>query len=169
MGTAKEETQKLMKVISIPDYFSKYLGFSPNYLIENEKVHCIMHNDDTPSLKYDEENDTFNCFGCSKGGNVVNLHMQLNAEKFTIGTNKFGEPILSYNNALKDLGKLEGVEINLTTWGKDNSFIIKNSVIEQHKYKRILPRNIYLYCMEHGINLSEGEKLIGKKVKSIEE
>ena len=36
-------------------------------------AHCPFHEDKTPSFYYYKKNDTFYCFSCHKGGNLINF------------------------------------------------------------------------------------------------
>ena len=36
---------------------------------------CFMHNDRSPSLHFNMRKNTFYCYGCSRGGNVISLVM----------------------------------------------------------------------------------------------
>ena len=42
---------------------------------------CFMHNDSHPSLHFNTDKNTWKCYVCNKGGNVINLVM----EKLDIG------------------------------------------------------------------------------------
>ena len=42
---------------------------------ENKVVVCCpLHDEDTPSCRYYEETNSFYCFGCQRGGDVIALH-----------------------------------------------------------------------------------------------
>ncbi len=56
--------------------------------------HCPFHEDKTPSLKADPEKQTFFCFGCQAGGDVIAFIQKLHD--------------LSFKDALKSLGMKPG-------------------------------------------------------------
>lgn len=65
--------------IVIPQLGSYYDNYPVNF--ENDpRACCCLHDEDTPSFRYYEATNSFYCFGCAKGGDVVNLHMYF-AEK----------------------------------------------------------------------------------------
>ena len=42
------------------------------------KYGCPLHQEDTPSFVWYKNTNTFYCFGCHEGGNVITLYMKLN-------------------------------------------------------------------------------------------
>ena len=44
--------------------------------------HCCFHDDRTPSLAVFPETQTFHCFGCGKGGDVITFVMELEGFSF---------------------------------------------------------------------------------------
>lgn len=60
----------------LPGYFDLY----PVNFDNDPRACCPLHDEDTPSFRYYEETDSFYCFGCQRGGTVLNLHMYF-AEK----------------------------------------------------------------------------------------
>ena len=57
-------------VTQLGDYYSLY----PVDFDNKPVVCCPLHDEDTPSCRYYPETESFYCFGCQKGGNVINLH-----------------------------------------------------------------------------------------------
>lgn len=56
-----------------------YYELKPD-LTAYEWCKCPLHDEDTPSFKYYPETNTFYCFGCNTGGDIIKLH-QVFAEK----------------------------------------------------------------------------------------
>ena len=92
-GVRKQSEVKRMAVavkanVTIPIYFYTIIipqlgSYFDNYPVnfENDpRACCPLHDEDTPSFRYYEDTNSFYCFGCQKGGDVVNLHMYF-AEK----------------------------------------------------------------------------------------
>ena len=52
----------------------KHYGFEPN---RAGFMLCPMHKEDTPSLKIYPESNSYYCFGCGTGGDVINFVMHL--------------------------------------------------------------------------------------------
>lgn len=62
------------QVITIPDYFSKYINCTVD-LEKTPKIQCPFHEEDTPSFSYSAEKGIWRCFGaCHDGGDVIALH-----------------------------------------------------------------------------------------------
>ena len=59
---------------------------------------CPFHSEKTPSLNVDPDQGLWHCFGCKAGGNVVKFVMQMET--------------LSFNEALRELGRRVGIEVD---------------------------------------------------------
>lgn len=74
--------------VTVPMYFYNIIipqlgSYFDNYPVNfdnDPRACCPLHDEDTPSFRYYEDTNSFYCFGCQKGGDVVNLHMYF-AEK----------------------------------------------------------------------------------------
>lgn len=78
----KSRVEEVKSKVSIPDYFDKiivpqmgsYYDLYPVDFDNKPVVCCPIHDEDTPSFRFYPETSSFYCFGCQKGGNIINLH-----------------------------------------------------------------------------------------------
>lgn len=74
--------QQVKSKVSIPMYFYNIILPQRADYYDDYKVNfdytavakCPLHDEDTPSMRYYEETNTFFCFGCRAGGDVIELH-----------------------------------------------------------------------------------------------
>ncbi len=77
---AASDVQRLKDSIQIERVVGEYVE-----LIPSGKVlmgHCCFHDDQIPSLAVFPETQTFHCFGCGKGGDVITFVMELEGFSF---------------------------------------------------------------------------------------
>ena len=68
--------------VSVPMYFYNIIvpqlgSYYSEYPVDFDArpvACCPLHDEDTPSMRYYEETNTFYCFGCRRGGDVIALH-----------------------------------------------------------------------------------------------
>ena len=58
----------------LADYYSDVSSNSDLSYVD--VVRCPLHTEDTPSFRYYRDTESFYCFGCRKGGDVVTLHRE---------------------------------------------------------------------------------------------
>ena len=107
--------------VSIPQYFyniivpqlGSYYGLYPVDFDSKPVVCCPLHDEDTPSMRFYPETNTFYCFGCRKGGDVVQLHREF-TDRITGSRPTFGEAIdflydffIKGNEAAQNVTKVE--------------------------------------------------------------
>jgi hypothetical protein len=117
---------KIITSISIEDYLNKIVMPDMPWYFDESKIdfdfkpttRCPLHNEDTASFRnyYNEENGvkytSFYCFGCGKGGTVINLHMYY-VEVKTGHKISYGEAIKNLKEMFSDkLGTAGNDKIN---------------------------------------------------------
>ena len=73
---------EVLSKVTIPMYFyniivpqlGSYYDIYPVNFEVKPVVCCPLHDEDTPSCRYYPDTESFYCFGCQKGGNVISLH-----------------------------------------------------------------------------------------------
>lgn len=100
----REACEILREGISITEYLENEGHVSYELDETNKMIKCPFpdHDDGTPSFSYNLDKKLFNCFGCDRGGDIINLHyymMKLENERYT------------RIKAVKDLSKEYGIKI----------------------------------------------------------
>lgn len=81
-GNISKEMYNKVKKLEFQNYFDTIIvpqlpGYFDNYPVQfNYKpvVCCPLHDEDTPSFRFYEETNSFYCFGCQIGGDIIELH-----------------------------------------------------------------------------------------------
>lgn len=67
--------QSYFDTVIIPSMKSYYDGETVDFELRPTCC-CPLHNEDTPSFRYYEYSNTYYCFGCGSGGDVIQLHRE---------------------------------------------------------------------------------------------
>ena len=171
--TWKEKVEAVKK-IPIPEYMKKevvpllgsYYGSGEGYFLYRPVEKCPLHNEDTPSFRYYEATNSCACFGCRRGGDVINLH------RLVYELNENIE--ISYKDAVEHLYKVyvEGREdkVNGSSQAKAKKVIkyvdgkpeIKNVEPEEENPIEVMRHNKRVFEAEKRLTASSDEKKYDK-------
>lgn len=98
----EEARELVLQRVTLVQYFSDYVDSNANLDYERRQP-CPVHGEDIPSFTYYHGTDTWHCFGCKGGGDVIRLHQLLLQNE--------RNHILGYSQGLLDLARLYSIEI----------------------------------------------------------
>lgn len=154
MNTANEVKEK----VSIPKYFYEIIvpqisDYYSDYGVDFEYkpvCKCPLHDEDTPSMRYYEETNTFYCFGCGAGGDVIELHRRF-IENITGNKPSFSESVkflygyfIRGNEETSNIAQLKDFKVNIE---------LSNN-IEMIQYKRYMDNLEKSLLADRGLDLS---------------
>src|SRR5699024_8441933 len=124
----KESCEIIKEKVSVSEYLEKY-KYVYGDVESNKLIKCPFHDhdDSTASFSFDDKKGLFNCFGCGRGGDVINLHYHME---------KVDNERYSRIKAVKDLSKKFKIEI-------PNMFEqrFKQGRVNPYKYNKTRKRN----------------------------
>ena len=82
----------------------------------NISVRCCMHNDTRKSAVIDTYNNLYYCHTCGKGGNAINVIMELENVGFKDALARAGEIVTGGSASLRSGNKRRGVSLPRRTW-----------------------------------------------------
>jgi len=78
---SKEDISRVRSAVSIIDYLDKQ-GVSFKQSGINYSALCPLHSERSPSFHVNSAANTFHCFGCGEGGDIINLVQQMEGLSF---------------------------------------------------------------------------------------
>lgn len=82
--TIREKADLIKKNVTVQNYFDKMIIPAMSFYYDGEYVDfeskptckCPLHSEDTPSFRCYTYSNSFYCFGCGEGGDIIALHIK---------------------------------------------------------------------------------------------
>jgi len=159
----KQMAAQVLNGVTIPMYFyniiipqlGNYFDLYPVNFDVDPRACCPLHDEDTPSFRFYEDTSSFYCFGCRKGGNIINLHRYF--------AERMNGDMPSYEEAVSFLYDyfLKGKETESQFIDKAKQKVDKEQKLNTDT--EIVRFNYYRYNLEQSITFDKTIKLEVKK------
>lgn len=146
MSSAVEQIKARLSIVDVVGSYLKLEKSGGNF-----KAKCPFHNEKTPSFYVSPERESYHCFGCDKGGDIISFVEEIEGVDF-IG-------------ALKILAEKAGVKIDdfqkNEKSDKGRTFALIGSAIEFYRKELIKNKEALEYLRQRGL---KGETIIKFKI-----
>ncbi len=140
MSSVIEEIKSRLNIVDVVGGYLKLDGAGGNY-----KARCPFHNERSPSFFISPSRQTYHCFGCNRGGDLISFVEEIEG--------------LDFSGALKVLAERAGVELRPEKAGdkeaKDEREVLYRTLELATKfYEAVLPKfpNAVEYLTKRGLN-----------------
>lgn len=146
LSALNQKKAEVLSKVSIPMYFynvivpqlGDYYAIYPVDFDNKPVVCCPLHDEDTPSCRYYPETESFYCFGCQKGGNVINLHKYFSERMNGHSIDNDTAVMFLYNYFIKGNSSLPVLEKQSQTIGQEIQKSTDIDIIRFNRYSDTL-------------------------------
>lgn len=141
---------EVLSKVTIPMYFyniiipqlGNYFDQYPVNFDNDPRACCPLHDENTPSFRYFENTSSFFCFGCRKGGSIINLHIYF-AERIN-GTAPTKEEAIAflYNYFIKGKETATYIDKAAQTIDKEEKLNTDADIVKFNVYRMNLEQSI---------------------------